>query len=262
VKSNTQYTTSHSIAVLAVGEPKTGKTRLLMSFPTPGIIDCGMNLNSAVRVSSGKEFYYTQPSLTDDNKEVPLEDRWLRCVSETKAMLADPRIRTICVDDLGVLCEWIIAHIIKQNRLAGTNKTGKMELRDYGDLARLLRDYVSMLRIGGKIVYVSSHQTADRDDLTGAMRYALAIPGQSKDTLGGLFTDVWATRATPAGGGKVKYEICTRPTGFHVALGTSFDLPAVIDVTDKDPAAVWQLLEPKLSFNLKPFSTSVETKKP
>lgn len=251
MKSNQQYSPTHSIAILAVGEPKTGKTRLLMCFPTPGIIDCGMNLNSAVRVAQGKEFYYSQPSLSDEGKEIPLGDRWNNAVKETKAMLIDPRIKTVCIDDLGVLCTWLIEHIVNENKRAGTNKTGKMELRDYGDLARLLRDYISMLRIGGKIVYVSSHQTADKDDLTGAMRYALAIPGQSKDTLGGLFTDVWATRATPQGGGKVKYEICTRPTGFHVALGTSFDLPPTLDVTDKDPAAIWQVLEPKLSINIK-----------
>lgn len=251
MKSSTDYQPTHSVAILGVGEPKTGKTRLLMSFPTPGIIDCDMNLNSAVRVAAGKEFYFSQPSLDDSGKEIPIGERWKRAVDETKTMLKDPRIKSICVDGLGQLCGWLIEHIVNENKKAGTNKTGKMELRDYSDLSRLLKDYVTMLRIGGKIVYVSSHQTADKDDLTGAMRYALAIPGQSKDTLGGLFTDVWATTGTPIGGGKVKYEIRTKPTGFHVALGTSFDLPSAIDVTDKNPADIWTMLEPKLSINVK-----------
>lgn len=257
MKPNTDYHPTHSIAILAVGEPGTGKTRLMMSLPTPGILDIDMNLNSGVRVAQGKEFYFSQPTFDDSGVEIPKESRWNRTVSETKLMLKDPRIKSICVDGLGQLCIYLMDHIVNENKKAGTNKTGKMELRDYGDVARLLRDYITMLRIGGKIVYVSSHQTADKDDITGAMRYALAIPGQSKDTLGGLFTDVWATHAAPQGQGKVKYEIRTRPTGYHVALKTSFDLPSAIDVTDKSPETIWKELESRLSFN-----TTVPTTKP
>lgn len=246
MKSNTQYKTTHSCAVLLVGEPKTGKTRAMFSFPSPGIIDCDMNLNSGVRVAGTKQFWYSQPALNDDGTPVPPELRWLRAVSETKAMLVQTDIKTIVIDGLGVLCEWLMAHIVNENKKAGTNKSGKMELRDYGDVARLLRDFVTMLRIGGKYVVVTSHQSADKDELTGAMRYTLAIPGQSKETLGGLFTDVWATTAKPSGG-KHLYEIRTKPTGFHVALGTSFDLPSAIDVTDKSPDQIWSILSPKLS---------------
>lgn len=246
MKTNTQYKPTHSCAVLLVGEPKTGKTRAMFSFPAPGIIDCDMNLNSGVRVAGGKQFWYTQPAIQDDGTPIPMELRWLRAVAETKAMLLMPDVKTIVVDGLGMLCEWLMAHIVNENKKAGTNKTGKMELRDYGDVARLLRDYITMLRIGGKYVVVTSHQSADKDELTGAMRYTLAIPGQSKETLGGLFTDVWATTAKPSGG-KHLYEIRTKPTGFHVALGTSFDLPSAIDVTDKLPDQIWSILSPKLS---------------
>jgi len=253
MKSHTAFKPSHSCAVLLVGEPKSGKTRTMFAFPSPGIIDADMNLNSGVRVIGNKPFWFTQPALDDNDKEVPLEKRWLRCVDETKAMLKDPNIKTIVVDGLGVMVEWIIAHIVNVNKLAGTNKTGKMELRDYGDLARILREYIMMLRLPGKYVVVTSHQAADKDELTGVLRYSLAIPGQSKETLGGLFTDVWATMASPAGAGKVKYEIRTKPTGFHVALGTSFDLPSAIDITDKTPTQIWEILSPKL--NPQPVTT-------
>jgi len=246
MKPSTQYTRKHSCAILLVGEPKTGKTNISFAFPNPGIIDCDLNLNSAVRRVGDKKFWFSQPALSDDGKEIPLPDRWLRAVAETKAMLIETEIKTIVIDGLGVLCEWLMAHIVNENKKAGTNKTGKMELRDYGDVARLLREYVTMLRVGGKYVIVTSHQTADKDELTGAMRYALAIPGQSKETLGGLFTDVWATTAKPSGG-KHLYEIRTKPTGFHVALGTSFDLPSAIDVTDKTPDQIWSILQPKIS---------------
>lgn len=250
MKSGTQFSASHSVAILCVGEPKTGKTRLMMSFPTPGIIDCDMNLNSAVRVSAGKEFYFDQPALDEaTNQPRKPEDRWNHVVKVTKELILDPKIKTICVDGLGVLTEWLCDHIVNEGKKSGGNKTGRMELQNYGDLARLLRGYVMMLRASGKYIFVTSHQTSDKDELTGALRYALAIPGQSKETLGGLFTDVWATATRP--GMQVKYEIRTRPTGFHVALGTSFDLAAVIDITDKTPDQIWKDLEPKLSTQIK-----------
>lgn len=247
MKSGSSFTPSHSCAVLLVGEPKSGKTRTMFSFPSPGIIDADMNLASGARIlPPDKPWFYTQPALDDSGKEVPLENRWLRCVDETKAMLKDPNIHTIVIDGLGVMCEWIMAHIVKVNKLAGTNKTGKMELRDYGDLARLLREYIMMLRLPGKYVVVTSHQSAEKDETNGMFRYSLAIPGQSKETLGGLFTDVWANMATNVGG-KCKYEIRTKPTGLHVALGTSFDFPSAIDITDKSPDQIWSILSPQLN---------------
>lgn len=247
MKPATAFKPSHSCAVLLVGEPKSGKTRTMFSFPKPAIIDADMNLASGARVLPGdKTWWYFQPALNDDGTEVPLENRWMRCVDETKAMLKNPDVQTVVIDGLGVMCEWIMAHIVKVNKAAGTNKTGKMELRDYGDLARLLREYIMMLRLPGKYIVVTSHQSAEKDELTGALRYSLAIPGQSKETLGGLFTDVWATMASNIGG-KVKYEIRTKPTGLHVALGTSFDFPSALDITDKTPAQIWDILAPKLS---------------
>jgi hypothetical protein len=248
MKTSTELTTSHSTAVLLVGEPKTGKTGVMLAFPDPWINDIDMNLAGQLRrlPAGSKKFWFDQPALKD-GKERPMVERWPEVVKVTKEAILEPQVKSICVDGLGMMCEWLIAYIVDQNIKAGTCKTGKMELQMYGELARLLRGYIMLLRTSGKYVVVTSHQTADKDDLTGAMRYALAIPGQSKDTLGGLFTDCWATTAMSQPANKVKYEIRTKPTGFHVALGTSFSLDAAIDVTDKSPAQVWTLLEPKLT---------------
>lgn len=247
MKSSTDFKANTNFAALLVGEPKTGKTRVGYAFPSPGIIDIDMNLGSAIRLDKNKQFWVSQPALDEaTGKEIPTADRWKATVKATKEMLVKPEVKTIWIDGLGLLTTWLMEHIVAENQKAGTNKTGKMELRDYGDVARLLRDYIMMLRLPGKYVVVTSHQTADKDELTGALRYSLAIPGQSKETLGGLFTDVWATTAQASTGG-VKYNIRTKPTGFHVALGTSFDLPSAIDVTDKLPSEIWTLLQPKLT---------------
>ena len=78
MKSGSSFTPSHSCAVLLVGEPKSGKTRTMFSFPSPGIIDADMNLASGARIlPPGKPWFYTQPALDDTGKEIPLENRLL-----------------------------------------------------------------------------------------------------------------------------------------------------------------------------------------
>jgi len=72
------------------------------------------------------------------------------------------------------------------------------------------------------------------------------MPGSLNENFSGFFSDCWATTSTNAGG-KIKYEIHTKPTGFHVSLGTSTDLPAVTDVTDKTPEQIWTLIGSKIS---------------
>ena len=113
----------------------------------------------------------------------------------------------------------------------------------------LLTNYITMLRIPGKIVMVSVHQTMEKDELTGSIRYELDIPGRLKNTLGGQFTDVWGMSSIADPGSKVgaKYLVRTKPSGYHVNLKTSLDLEPSVDVTGKTPAEVWSILSTKLS---------------
>ncbi len=246
MKPSTAFRPTHSLALLLVGEPKTGKTNLVFAFPKPGIIDIDLNLASAIRRAPNKVFSYDQPTLTDAGVARPTHEVWPKILDAVGACVKDPNVETIVIDGLGLMTNLLCDYIVHTSKAAGTNKSGKMEIQNYGDLGNLLRNFVMALRASGKNIVVTSHQSADKDELTGALRYTLAIPGQCKETLGGLFTDVWATTATPAGMGKVKFEIRTRPTGFHVALGTSFGMDSLTDVTDKTPDQIWSLIQPKL----------------
>ena len=246
MKSSSQFVTTASQAILLVGEPKSGKSNCALAFPDPAIIDWDLNLASAVRRISGKSFDYFQPSVMDDGTQRPLKDQWKATVDETLAICKSPKYKTIVIDGLGLMCSAICEHIINEGVKSGGNKTGKMEVQNYADLSRLLRSYIMTIRASGKFLVVTSHQTGDKDDVTGVIRYVLAIPGQSKDTLGGCFTDVWATMCRPKGLSDVVYEIRTKPTGQHVALGASFPIESAIDVTNKTPQQIWALLEPKM----------------
>lgn len=260
MKSADSFQTT-ALSFLVVGEPKSGKSDIGLAFPSVGVIDWDLNLSAAVRrarhVDPKFSFQYTQPAIRDDGTERPMDERWEQCIKETKTLIADPSIKSIMIDGLGMMCEAITSFILKANVAAGTSKLKtvdaagksipKMEIQHYDDLQRILRQYIMWVRSSGKFFIVTSHQTGDKDDVTGVIRYVLAIPGKSKDTLGGCFTDVVAAMATPSGLNKVKYEIRTKPTGFHVALGASFPIEGAIDVTDKSPQEIWKILEPKIT---------------
>ena len=269
MKSSDQFLTTGNLAVLVVGDPKTGHTSLGMAFPGLGVLDLDNNLASAVRRfgPTRPKFKFTQPALLDDGKPRPVGERWVQVVNETKAMIADPEVQTILCDGLGTLSIYLQDHILKAALDAGTaspktrtvafdstavdRRVPNMELQHFGDFARLLRMYVMMVRSSGKYFVMTSHQSGDTDEVTKAIHYVLAIPGQLKDTLGGLFTDVWATSVTPYGLGQHRYEIRTKPTGFHVALGASFPIDSAIDVTNKTPQEIWGIIGPKIAANAK-----------
>lgn len=246
--SSDKFIVSPAQAILAVGDPGSGKSRLGMSLPVPGILDCGDNLASAIRVSPGKKFYVSQPMRTDDGVEVPEVARWPRAVAETKLLLASPDTQSFFLDDLSNLCRWGLVYAENELVKAGIN-VKKEYLAKYQSFIPLLTNYITMLRIPRKLIMVSVHQTMEKDDLSGSIRYELDVPGRLKNTLGGQFTDVWGTSSVADPGSKVgaKYSVRTKPSGYHVNLKTSLDLEPNIDITGKTPPEVWALLSPKLS---------------
>lgn len=251
MKPSTSFSTTGSAAVLVVGDPGSGKSRLSMACPYPGILDCDGNLASAVRVAPAKPFLFSQPFVTDDGREVPEVDRWKRAVDETKLLLSSPNTKSFVLDGLSNLCRWGLVYAENELVKAGIN-IKKEYLAKYGAFISLLSNYITMLRIPGKLVMVTVHQTMEKDELTGSIRYELDIPGRLKNTLGGQFTDVWGMSSVADVGSKVgaKYIIRTKPSGFHVNLKTSLDLEPAIDITGKTPDDIWRVLEPKLSINI------------
>lgn len=253
MKDSTSYQPNHAVAILNVGDPGTGKTRVAMALPNPGILDCDGNLSSAVRVSTGKKFLYSQPFMDDTGIEVAEALRWPRACAETKLLLASKETSSFVLDGLSNLCRWGLVYAESELIKAGIN-VKKEYLAKYQSFIPLLSNYITMLRIPGKLVMVNVHQIMEKDELIGTIRYTLDIPGRLAGTLGGQFTDVWGMSSVADPGSKIgaKYIIRTKPSGFHVNLKTSLDLEPSIDITGKTPAEIWSLLEPKLSTNLPP----------
>lgn len=249
MKTSTDYNIAQGLSILLVGDPKSGKTCVAAAFPAPYFLDVDGNLDSAIRILAGKQFWYDQP--VKESKEE--WDVWPKAIECLKAAVAHPDIKTIIVDSFSLLTSFTRAALLHNlQRINAVDRNGKpldnLRINDYLTLLDWFRKFVFGLRQCGKYIIFTSHQQVSKDELTGANHYALAVPGQSKDSFGGCFSDVWATTSTPLQGGKTKYEIRTRPTGFHVALGTSIrSLPPAIDITDKTPDQIWSILAPQLS---------------
>lgn len=273
MKSNTQYKVENNLAIILVGDPKAGKTRLMMSFPDPYIIDLDRNLSSAFRVAGDKTFFYNQMDLDDNDQPIPLiapagskaKDQWETFLARIEAAAKDPKVKTICVDSLTRLGEFIESYIIARLKMMNVKLRAdtvdeQIRLSDYDTYATFILRAVAVARASGKLVVFTSHQTAKDDPLTGTSKMRFSIAGKLKETIGGYFTDVLGLRAETKvvmeGGKPVEkttYKIRTRPLASNqfVPLGTSIPtLDAEIDITDKNLKEIWALLEPKLSLSV------------
>jgi hypothetical protein len=251
VKSSESYKPASNLAILLVGDQKTGKTNVAMAFPDPYFLDLDKNLDSAVRVAGGKKFFFDQPTSQEDGSPTDPAKVYPYAMDLLKKAALDPQVKTLVIDSLSTLTIHMVTYILAEASRIENKRIEQMRIQDYGTVMGLLQKLVAFLRATNKIVVVTSHQSWDKDDVTGAIRYTLAVPGQMKHNLGAFFTDAWGTMVSPVAGGKYKYEIRTRPTGFHVSLGTSVRaLPSSIDITDKTPIEIGKLLLPQLGLTV------------
>lgn len=248
MKSATDYSTKQNLSVLLVGEQKSGKTNVMFSFPAPYILDCDRNLARAVRVSASKKFWFDDPYVDDTGKQLEEKDRWNHAVKCLKAAALHPDVKTIAIDGLAALADMLIAHIMAEALKSEGKKLDRLRIQDYQPLKTLLTSLIMGLRSCGKYVVVTSHQKADKDELTGRIRYTLNMPGSLSENFGGFFTDVWATTSRPGPNASTVYELHTKPTGFHVNLGTTLPLAdKPLDISNKTPDQVWALLSPHIT---------------
>jgi len=243
------YASKQSFALLLVGEPKSGKTNVSFAFPDLWILDCDRNLKRSAHVVKDKVWYFDDPYVDDKGAELPEHLRWNRAIDKIKLAAKAPEVKTIIIDGLGALTDMLVAHIIHDvaTNDPKSNAGGKLRIQDYQPLSTLLTKLVMGLRNTNKLIVFTAHQKVDKDAITERVRYELNMPGKLANSFGGLFSDVWATTAENAGLGKYKYLIHTRPSGLHMTLGTSLDLPgAPLDITDKLPKDIWALIGPKI----------------
>lgn len=238
MKASATYQTEQRPAILLVGEPKTGKTRLAYGAPKPFILDLDRNLHSAINVEERK-FFYEQIEIPEDASELKGKvTPWTQSVAALKEACASPEVDTIIVDSLSTLAEVLVIHILHEVRRAEGKAIDRLRIQDYQPLKKLMANLVTYLRSSGKFIIYTAHQKTTKDEMTGVLRYQLNMPGQLADNFGAYFSDVWATEAQIKRG-ELKYVLHTKPTRQHISLGNSIGLMPEIDLTDKPPSVCW-----------------------
>lgn len=192
---------SNDRAIIIIGDPGTRKTTLCLHFPSPYFLDCDGNLSAPVEQTGVRDFYYDRATHDSEGNAIHPIDRFRHCVKCLNEAVASPDVKTIIIDSLTSFTDIILAEIMRQEHgAAAVTETAKdaahqkpMRIQDWGKFAFLLKNIVTKLRSCGKTVVFTAHNNFEKDEVDSRFKQFINVPGQSKSTISGLFTDCWHT---------------------------------------------------------------------
>jgi len=236
MQASSTYKPNQSFGLLLVGEPKCGKTNLALAFPKPYILDADNNLGGASRRMGDTAFFFDILTVGADGSTIPKEKRWGRAMECLKEAIKSSEVQTIIIDSLAPLCDSLIDHILF------TEQIEKMRIQDWLPFQTKLKQLIVALRASGKYIIVIAHSVADKDELSGALTWVVAMPGALRHNFAGYFSDVWTVRPRNVGG-VLSYTLHTTPVPLTLTLGRSLSVAKQLDITDKKPKEIWAMLE-------------------
>lgn len=237
------YNPTSSTALLLVGLPGAGKTTIALQFPRPYLFDADNNLAGPARTAPSlgvdlSKVKYDIGNFKADGTVIPPFLRYTEMTKRVLAACSDPDIDTIVLDSLTTITDYMMDDIKRQRKIAESKRMDyKFEFDDWALLIHYYKNLVTELRTSGKIIIFTAHEAMKKDDVDGAFRTFLAIPGASRDTLAGLFSDAWNPTVKQKGFGaqaKAERTINTLPVSGTDKRGlkASLDLPPNFPATD------------------------------
>lgn len=230
MKSAVDYTPTLSWGLLLIGQPKTGKTTTALQFPGKKYVaDCDNNLQGPIRWLKENapdrlaEIHYDTINMDENGREVEPELRWTRLLQCLNTALKDPEMKTIIIDSLTFLSDYIVDHIVAAKP---NTKEKYMTISDWQPYRNMLSKLIISMRNMKRLLIVTAHEEKVKDDLDGSITIRANIPSKLADNIGGFFSDVWRTEAEEREG-KLECTIRSLPTPRIPALGTGLGLPKV-----------------------------------
>jgi len=244
MKLSKEYDPSTRSAILVIGDPGTRKTSLAMQMPRPYIFDADNNLAGPVRHYGDKlKFAYDNGHVVseawkmaehqikyEENEVLKPQHRYLwmsKCLNEAAR---SEEIDTIVVDGLTSVSDFIQSEIKRQT---GVADDATLRIQDWGKFIYMMKHLVTQLKTTKKIIMFTGHNLMDKNESDGVYKTFLAVPGQSKNILGGLFNDVWATYIKVGGTAAKRtyeYRIRTMPKdNDHRGIKDSMGLPKTFE---------------------------------
>jgi len=210
-----------------------------MEFPSPYFFDADDKLANAVQRHPGKKFFWDNGLRNSAGGPIEGPKRWENAVKCLKEAWVSPEVETIVIDSGSSLSTFLIEHILQFPSTAKTTlMVGGIKVMDQSmwmPFRDLWTRLIMACRASGKLTVLIMHEESDKDEESGTFVHRPLIPGQLKNNIGGLFTDVWRTETKQVMGKnqiETRYFVRTQPTS-KMALGNSLGLPAEFKFTTK-----------------------------
>jgi len=199
--------------ILLQGTYGSGKTALAMQFPGPGFIDCDGNVDGPEefvrKLKPDLEYGYVQVAYKE-GAQVDMKECYNRLMDLIEEFAKEPRIKTIIIDSLLLVNEFIVLAVLKEEntRVIDTLHWNAVKSK----YNRLL---ASKLRGTGKTCIVTVHDkprySTEKSDMMKKViiGYEPNVQSSIRDAFGGLFTDVWCCTQELEPGNKVSFKLQT-----------------------------------------------------
>lgn len=244
------YSHITSTALLLVGSPGTGKSTRALEFPRPYVFDADRNLSGPMRYfrKIGRdlsEVKFDYADQDDEGRPVTPFFRWMwmhKCLTRA---VADNTIDTIILDGLTTIQEIVKDDIFRQRvgpQNMGNNKflmiteqnrsMAQLTEPEWGIYGRYWNELLTALKNTHKIVVVTGHDEARKNETNSVWEYTLSLQGAQRYKFAGLFSDVILCGTKLAGvfpNEKKEFFYRTCAVGEHDKRGIkdSFQLEAV-----------------------------------
>lgn len=221
-------------AIGIVGPAGTGKTVLGMRlFPRTYVVVADLNFESGKRYLEklGKLdniVGFDTISVDEAGKFVPPNKRYDRFFACVNAATQNPKVDAIFVDSATFLTQYIIAKIVNAIKETDVHIAGgKDSWPKWGQVGVTWRGLVAELRATGKKFLLSIHESKNQDESDHIWKHELLIPGQTKDMLPNLMSDIWRTEVEEKNGSH-RWMVRTLPNIRMEHLKNTYGLPAIL----------------------------------
>ena len=214
-----KFNSNLGTAILLLGPAGGGKTvtgcRL---FPRTYVYVADLNFQSGIRyLEKIKEVSnivgFDTGSVDETGKTIPVAaryDRLFRCVNEAAK---SPDVDCIFLDSATFIEDYIKAKIV----MAASDAMIRIaNFEQWGNYLIAWKGLIMQLRMTGKKLIVSAHETKEKDESDGIYKYQIALDGQIKAKFPALFSDVLRCEVAEAAGkhtymirclGNVRHEL-------------------------------------------------------
>lgn len=221
-------------AIGLVGPAGSGKTVLGMRlFPRTAVIVLDLNFESGRRYLEkiGKLDNIAGFDTVTVENDKPVKpslwyDRFFKIAAD---MIANPDVDALFIDGATQITECIIAKLVCANTTADIQIGARKDaIPLWGTLGVTWRGLLTQMRQSGKKIVLAIHEQKNKDESDQMWKHELLIPGQTKDTLPNLMSDVWRTFVDKEGADWV-WKVQTLPVPFKIEfLKNTYGLPGVM----------------------------------